>query len=792
MIFSPTHVGLYPEPKRSGILGKSICSLLLFCVSFSCALAQVEAPDLDAIRGYLTKTETAIQQSEPTDSALTTYISTATRYRSSVTRCVQNTKSTLDKRTEKIRAIEDNVEALTESLQENTAQQLEQSRTEQAKASKQLVECQLLEQRLGDVINSLSEIQSERLISNIQFREDNGIDTILAFFNSPKDAIQNVWHVGNNVIARLQDKRTDIVQLAPLLLLGLMLAIWLRARLQRNISQFDHSAQKISLTESFIRVTERYALWLLPLFFASVLLFFREFGDHEFTNFSQLIFILFGYATTLALISLVLAPKAGYARLLTIRKQIAVPMTRSLRVLVTLSTIGGIFYLFLRKENIAPEVVAASRLFAITIFNLNALIFFLMLARARVISSFTRVLCYVLAALFVIALVSAWLGYLNFCQFFLSGALGTSLAGLLLWFLGQLTREVFDGLDLGTRKWHQRIRKKLAIQDEEHIPGLIWFRLIAIALVWSLAVLVFLRGWGLSVTGLVLLRQYIFDGFQIGEVSIVPIKIALGVLFFGSVLVLSRLVKGQLSNKSVLLSRLEPSARETLVTLTGYVGFLIALMLGLSLAGISFQNVAIVAGALSVGIGFGLQNIVNNFVSGIILLFERPIRRGDWIVVGVTEGNVKKISVRATVIETWDRSDVIVPNSELISSQVTNWTLSNAYGRVLLPVGVAYGSDTKLVHDILMDVAANHPLVIQKNNFFQIPEPVVFFSAFGASSLDFELRCFVRDVRKRLLVRSEMNFEIDRLFRENNIEIPFPQRDIHIRNGNGESDDALE
>ena len=157
--------------------------------------------------------------------------------------------------------------------------------------------------------------------------------------------------------------------------------------------------------------------------------------------------------------------------------------------------------------------------------------------------------------------------------------------------------------------------------------------------------------------------------------------------------------------------------------------------------------------------------------------------------VGATEGNVKKISVRATVIETWDRSDVIVPNSELIASQVTNWTLSNAYGRVLLPVGVAYGSDTKLVHEILMDVAANHPLVIQKNNFFQIPEPVVFFSAFGASSLDFELRCFVRDVRKRLLVRSEMNFEIDRLFRENNIEIPFPQRDIHIRSGN--QDDTL-
>ena len=198
-----------------------------------------------------------------------------------------------------------------------------------------------------------------------------------------------------------------------------------------------------------------------------------------------------------------------------------------------------------------------------------------------------------------------------------------------------------------------------------------------------------------------LLRRYFFDGFVVGNFTVVPIKIALGILFFGTILMLSRLIKARLSSQSVVLSRLEPSARETLVTLTGYIGFLVALVLGLSLAGISFQNFAIVAGALSVGIGFGLQNIVNNFVSGIILLFERPIRRGDWVVVGGTEGFVKKIRVRSTEIETWDRSDVIVPNSEFISSQVTNWTLSNAYGRVITSVGVAYGSDTEKVKQIL-------------------------------------------------------------------------------------------
>jgi potassium-dependent mechanosensitive channel len=762
---------------------KVLLATLLFQLLLSAASAQSALTDFSIIRDYTEDVNRAIANDNPNDATLIEYMSASTRYRSVLARCVQETKTALEKRTEKIQAVEDNVEALDSTLQENAALQLQNSRADQAQASKKLVECQLLEQRVGDLINALSAIQSKRLLSNIQFREKDGFDTTVSLLNSPSEALTNVWQITKQVIKRMRHQKDSFVQLIPTFLVGILSAIWLRTKLSRAISGFDNSALKIGLTEAFLRVATRYALWLFPLLCMSILSLLREMKDPGFSNLSQLLFIVTGYTATLALISLVLAPKEGYARILTIRKQVAIPMTRSLRALVTLSTIGGIFYLFLRKENIAPEIVSASRLFAITVFNLNALVFFIMLARARAISSFTRLICHFLCALFIVALISAWLGYLNFCEFFLLGALGTALAGLLLWFLGQLSREVFDGLDLGTRQWHQHVRSRLAIKQDEHIPGLIWFRLIAIGLVWSLAVVIFLRGWGLSVTGLVLLRKYVFDGFNIGEVTIVPIKIALGVLFFATILLISRLVKGKLSDQSVLLSRLEPSARETLITLTGYLGFIVALLIGLSLAGISFQNVAIVAGALSVGIGFGLQNIVNNFVSGIILLFERPIRNGDWVVVGGTEGFVKRISVRATLIETFDRSDVIVPNSELISSQVTNWTLSNAYGRVIVPVGVAYGSDTKKVHEILMSIAETHPMVIQKNNFFQVPEPIVLFQSFGASSLDFELRCFVRDVRKRLQIKSEMNFEIDRIFRENNIEIPFPQRDIHIRNG---------
>ena len=223
---------------------------------------------------------------------------------------------------------------------------------------------------------------------------------------------------------------------------------------------------------------------------------------------------------------------------------------------------------------------------------------------------------------------------------------------------------------------------------------------------------------------------------------------------------------------------MDHASKESMVSLTGYFTVALAFLLALSIAGVELANLALIAGALSVGIGFGLQNIVNNFISGVILLFERPIKTGDWIVVGGTEGYVKKISIRSTQIQTFDRSDVIVPNSELISTQVTNWMFRDKIGRVIVPIGVAYGSDVQRVKENLLHIAHHHQAVITKSPI--IAKPWVLFRAFGDSSLNFELRCYIRSVDERLSVISDMNFEIDKAFREAGIEIPFPQRDVHL------------
>lgn len=262
---------------------------------------------------------------------------------------------------------------------------------------------------------------------------------------------------------------------------------------------------------------------------------------------------------------------------------------------------------------------------------------------------------------------------------------------------------------------------------------------------------------------------------QIGQlrIGLFDVITAAAVLLIGAFL--TRVIYRWLAGQILPRTRLEPSLQNSIATIIGYVGIIAAIALALARLGVNLENIALVAGALSIGIGFGLQAIVSNFVSGLILLTERPIRVGDWIVVGQEQGYVRKISVRSTEIETFDRASVIVPNSDLITGTVKNWTHFNNLGRFEVPVRISYDADPHAVRELLLKIAADHPLVLDD------PSPNVFFLAFGDSSLNLDLRGFVADVNQAFGVRSELHFEIFRRFREAGIEIPFPQRDIHIR-----------
>ena len=195
-------------------------------------------------------------------------------------------------------------------------------------------------------------------------------------------------------------------------------------------------------------------------------------------------------------------------------------------------------------------------------------------------------------------------------------------------------------------------------------------------------------------------------------------------------------------------------------------------------AGINLSALAVLAGALGVGLGFGLQNVTSNFVSGLVILFERPIKVGDRVEVGDVAGDVRKISARATTVVTNDNISIIIPNSEFISEQVTNWGHGGQLVRLMVPVGVSYASDVDQVRDILMQVAGEHEGVLDT------PAPDVMFLAFGESSLDFGLRVWTRTYTHiPIVLASELNFLIWHALKRAGVEIPFPQRDLHVRSG---------
>jgi potassium efflux system protein len=690
--------------------------------------------------------------------------------------CLKSAQTQLNRITESLEAIGPEVEGESREITQKRKSLLGQKTS----LEKRLAECRILVLKAEDVRAKIGakrrELLARRLFhrgADLRVLTAEGLRSAGQWQTAMKDFV-----IHRSGLERLTAKSGSL--LALLLSFGAVSGFWLRLRLRKLAVARAGDSFSDRLIRSTLVSVACYGSFLLVMGIASVFMGVLTFGITPRSYGVPLACALTTFLFVLTAIRAFLVPPSPAQQV--VPPDVARSLARRLRPLALLS-LGWIpAFTATFTESLPQPAYGLARILLITFFCLAFTWFFWALTRIPRLREHRRWLRLISTALLFSVLCMECLGYYNLSFYLLKGMAGTFILAAALPAARTLSGELFDGLAHGRHAWQKSLRRKMGIADEEVVRSLIFFKFIFALLLWCVLGLFFMRLWEISDAYFSMVAAYLFDGFQVGKVRIVPSRIITGLFLFILLWTVSSWLKHRLERKWLVSAELAPSARETLVTIFGYVCFTLAVIIGLSMAGVDFSGLALIAGALSVGIGFGLQNIVNNFVSGLILLFERPIKRGDWIVVGNTEGYVKKISVRSTIIQTFDRSDVIVPNSELISSQVTNWTLHDIRGRVVVPVGVAYGSDTGLVKELMLEVANSHPRVITDGS---VPKPRVLFMEFGDSSLNFELRCFIRDIDYRLRTKSDFNFAIDDIFRKHGVEIPFPQRDVHVRDWAG-------
>jgi small-conductance mechanosensitive channel len=263
--------------------------------------------------------------------------------------------------------------------------------------------------------------------------------------------------------------------------------------------------------------------------------------------------------------------------------------------------------------------------------------------------------------------------------------------------------------------------------------------------------------------------------FEINKQPITVLNLIMFVLVISVFAIISRIVRKIVRSQIFPRVAIEEGTQYTLLRVTHYLVIIVGAVVAFQFIGIDLTGLAVIFGLLSVGIGFGLQNVTSNFVAGLILLFERPIKVGDRITVGNTEGDVAEINIRSTTIRSLNNIAIIVPNSEFVSSTVINWTYGDQRVRLEIDVGVSYHSDLEKVFRCLREVAEEHGEVLRD------PKPEVLHTGFGDSSWNMRLRAWISNPKTHPQVRSALNCAIVRKFRENGIEIPFPQRDLHVR-----------
>ena len=747
---------------------------LLFFVTATCVADADQNAELEALSKQIKTITYKLEHGEFDQNDLARWTKTAIKLSSEASVCIADNTAAIKK-------LQESIDGLGEKVKDEAAEVTKQRNAlqkEKEQLDKALAKCNLYNQTGEKASDHISLAEKSYFKEKYLIRGPHIFTLVIAYLENPFEFIADsgtfFWMHGG-----IQDlDATDALIVFTVVILTILIGLWIRRillKLERRIEWHDEFSEHF--IQAALTTFAHYLPWLFGASSAALILYIdtRDISPTPFIT--TLTIGLLIYLAFITVVRFIFSPVKPAQAFIDFTPGIAEKLRRRLHILALLFFFGHMAFYTVFSESI-PEL---NRLLLRDIFSLLLVLnliwlFTVLIGSPKLVK--LRWLFTVLIIVFALSLITEWAGFRNLGLMGRRTILLIFIVFAIFLTISKLLKDLFDAMDDGTYNWCKRLHEKLGFEDKKTLPGLVWIRLTTTIIIWGGFSYILLSSF--DQTGAIIehTRNYLVNGFQIGDFRIVPSKLLFSLLFFALIIISTGWIKRQLESNWLPKTSMDRGGREAMVTITGYVMFVIAALVALSVAGFDFGKIAIIAGALSVGIGFGLQNIVNNFVSGLILLFERPVRKGDWIQVGTTEGYVQDIRIRSTRILTFDRSDVIVPNSELISNQVTNFMLGDIRGRAIIKVGVAYGSDTEKVRNILTQVAEAHELVVNNGTS---PKPAVLFRGFGDSSLDFELRVHLYEIDRRLSTISDINFAIDKAFREEGVEIPFPQRDVHVK-----------
>lgn len=659
-----------------------------------------------------------------------------------------------------------------------------------------IAKADLAKTKIDEINNLILKIRNQELLNNILAKQSSIMhpqefwDSLVSFSkfiyelaSSPASWYQNLSTADKTTV------KSNITAVITAMLLALVLAVYLNRYIKRRFG-YRQSIERPDYSQKV-----RAAGWVLAargIIPAAVIgAFLIWLKNTEIINSSAFglflknaaLYLLYYYLAK-AIVRVVFTPRNSKWRIIEVCDEKAVGVSRALIFSAAAICTVSFFQSLAAEMNYNNDIVYSLKIFAngvkafcIVLVTLKFLYDNRELSDDEIknedgdigeLSMSTKVslgISFVITAAFALSL----LGYIRLSEFIINRFIVSALIIGIYYIIDKLLRVIF----------HQVLRFKfwirtLKINRRTLVKSEFWFSLLLSPVLWVLAGLTILAVWGVSVDILLVNVKNFLVGFNFGGVHVSITSILLGIFTFFFSLFLFKLLRGSFQNGKLSNIDMDEGVRNSVVTSIGFIGFVFSLILGIAVMGGSFGSIAIIAGALSFGAGLGLQNIVSNLVAGLTILFERPIKLGDWVIINGQEGIVKQISMRSTTLESGNKASIIIPNSDILSSSLINMTYANRMGRAEITVGVDYDSDIALVRQTLLDIAAENPNVLQN------PPPSVSFSNLGASSLDFQLNCYTANVYNKGGITDAIREEIVNRFRKLNINIPYPQQVVHL------------